>query len=490
MPTDNPSFSPHRRWKIGFDLAVRTVLVLAVVVMVNYLGAQFFKRFYLSSQTRIELSPRTLSVLDSLTNRVNLTLYYDKEDDLFTTVEALLKEYCAANPKISVNVVDYVRDAGEAEKIKEEYKQYMNSPQDKDLVIFNYEGRIKIVPGDALAQYVDQQVPSETKDRLEFVKKPTAFMGEMMFTSTLLALENSKPLKAYFLQGHGEPALDDSGNFGYMKFTAVLEQNYIQVQPLELLGDDDVPADCNVLIIAAPTEPLSELELKKIDQYLTQDGRLFALFNYASIKKPTGLEAVLARWGVNVGDDVVQDPKNTITGQDIKVLKFSKHPIVNPLAQLSLQMILPRSISRVDWQNPPADAPQVDELAFSGPNSTLEYEPGEPPRSYPLMAAIEQKAIAGVANPRGGTRVVVAGDSIFLGNYYIEGGANRDFLGYAVNWLLDRPSLINGIGPRPVTEFRLIMTRTQQQEVRWLLLGALPGAVLLLGGLVWLARRK
>jgi hypothetical protein len=106
------------------------------------------------------------------------------------------------------------------------------------------------------------------------------------------------------------------------------------------------------------------------------------------------------------------------------------------------------------------------------------------------MAAIEQKAIAGVANPRGGTRVVVAGDSIFLGNYYIEGGANRDFLGYAVNWLLDRPSLINGIGPRPVTEFRLIMTRTQQQEVRWLLLGALPGAVLLLGGLVWLARRK
>ncbi|MGA2028777.1 MAG: GldG family protein [Verrucomicrobiota bacterium] len=490
MPTDKPSFSPHRRWKIGFDLAVRTVLVLAVVVMVNYLGAQFFRRFYLSSQTRIELSPRTLGVVHSLTNRVNVTLYYDKQDDLFTTVDALLKEYCAANPKIFVNVVDYVRDAGEAEKIKEQYKQYMNSPQDKDLVIFDDEGRIKIVPGDALAQYVDQQVPSETKGRLEFVKKPTAFMGEMMFTSTLLALEDSKPFKAYFLQGHGEPALNDSGNFGYMKFTSVLEENYIQVQPLELLGDDAVPLDCNVLIISAPTEPLSELELKKIDQYLAQDGRLFVLFNYASIRKPTGLEAVLARWGINVGDDVVQDLKNTITGQDIKVLKFSRHPIVNSLSQLSLQMILPRPISRVDWQNPPADAPQMDELVFSSDDSTLEYEPGEPPHSYPLMVAVEQKAIAGVTNPRGGTRIVVAGDSIFLGNYYIEGGANRDFLGYAVNWLLDRPSLINGIGPRPVTEFRLIMTRTQQQEVRWLLLGALPSAVLLLGGVVWLVRRK
>ena len=72
----------------------------------------------------------------------------------------------------------------------------------------------------------------------------------------------------------------------------------------------------------------------------------------------------------------------------------------------------------------------------------------------------------------------------------IEGGANRDFLTAAVNWLLDRPSLLQGIGPKPVTEFRLLMTQDQRREVRWLLLGVLPGAVLLLGGLVWLVRRK
>jgi ABC-type uncharacterized transport system involved in gliding motility auxiliary subunit len=106
------------------------------------------------------------------------------------------------------------------------------------------------------------------------------------------------------------------------------------------------------------------------------------------------------------------------------------------------------------------------------------------------MVAVEQKSVAGVANPRGNTRIIVVGDSVFLGNYYIQGGANADFAGYAVNWLLDRTTLLKGIGPRPVTEFRLLMTRTQQREVRWLLLGALPGAVLLFGCLVWLARRK
>ena len=30
----------------------------------------------------------------------------------------------------------------------------------------------------------------------------------------LLALQNPQPLKAYFLQGHGEGSLTDNGNFG------------------------------------------------------------------------------------------------------------------------------------------------------------------------------------------------------------------------------------------------------------------------------------
>jgi len=34
------------------------------------------------------------------------------------------------------------------------------------------------------------------------------------------------------------------------------------------------------------------------------------------------------------------------------------------------------------------------------------------------------------------------------------------------------------------------MTQAQQRNVRWLLLGALPGAVLTFGCLVWLVRRK
>lgn len=87
-------------------------------------------------------------------------------------------------------------------------------------------------------------------------------------------------------------------------------------------------------------------------------------------------------------------------------------------------------------------------------------------------------------------RMIVVGDTMFLDNQVIEAAGNRDFLGYAVNWLLDRPMLLNGIGPRPVVEFRLLMTQSQLRNVRWLLIAALPGAILAFGGLVWLRRRK
>jgi ABC-type uncharacterized transport system involved in gliding motility auxiliary subunit len=312
----------------------------------------------------------------------------------------------------------------------------------------------------------------------------------MMFTSTLLAVTNPKPPRAYFLQGDGEPALTDTDDLGYMKFAAILNQNYIQTLPLELFGDNSVPADCDLLIIAGPRTPLAESELQKIDQYLAQGGRLFIMLNEFSIRRPTGLEPILARWGINVGNDVVQDPKNTLSGNDVIVMNFSEHPVVNPLTQLALQLVLPRPVSHVDWKNPPPDAPEVSELAFSSPASTLMNEPDVSPRSYPLISAAEQKPVVGVANTHGYTRIIAVGDSFFLGNRQIDAAANRDFVGYAVNWLLERNALLNGIGPRPVTEFRLIITKARLQEIRWLLLGALPGAVLLLGGFVWLVRRK
>ncbi|HEY1662949.1 MAG TPA: GldG family protein [Verrucomicrobiae bacterium] len=490
-PTPKISFSSARRWRIGFDVALRTALVLAIVVMANFISARFYHRFFLSSDTRLKLSSHTIDVLQSLTNHINVTLYYDQSDEMFSTIKALLNEYHLADPNISVQTVDYVRNPADAQKTKE---QYQLPDGDEDLVIFDNNGVFRVIPGDAL---LDQKIVAtgkrEKDGKIDFRRKPIAFNGEMMFTTFLLAVTNPKPFKAYYLVDDGEPAItDDNSDMGYYKFATEIAQNDIVIQPLSLSGSGSIPDDCDLLIFAGAHGRLPSLEIQKIDQYLSQGGRLFALFNEYSINDPTGLEPVLQRWGVNIGSDWVQDLQNSPSenGKDIIVSSFSKHPVVNPLTGSSLYMILPRPVSRVDFENPPPNAPEVDELAYSGQQATLSHGSANSPQAYPLMVAVEQKPVPGISNPRGLTRIIVAGDSFAFGNKCIENVENRDFVGYAVNWLLGETQMLAGIGPKPVTEYTLVMTRQQHVAIRWLLLGALPGGVLLLGGLVWLVRRK
>ncbi len=53
-----------------------------------------------------------------------------------------------------------------------------------------------------------------------------------------------------------------------------------------------------------------------------------------------------------------------------------------------------------------------------------------------------------------------------------------------------RPQAMLQIPPKPVKEYKLILSAAQERRLSWILLGAMPGGALLLGGLVWLKRRR
>jgi gliding motility-associatede transport system auxiliary component len=493
-PQSQPSFTRRRKWAVGFDVVVRTVVVLAVVVMTNYLAGKFFHRQYLSANTRTELSPRTVSLVESLTNDVTVIVYYDREDELFTTLTALLREYSALNPRIQVEIVDYLRDAADAQRVKQKYKlPEASKDEQKNFIIFDCDNRWRAVPGRSLADY-DLRI---NKEKQTYERPPTALKAEAIFDGSLLAVTSLKPFKAYVLQGHGEHSLTDGDELrGYLDFRTVLEQNYVKVEPLTLIGSNTVPQDCNLLVVPGPRSAISEGELEKIDQYLTEGGRLFALFNSQWTDHRPSLEKILARWGVSVTEAVVQDPKNSLNtlksypGVDVTVGAFSLHPAVSSLVGSYLNLIMPRPIFPIAAPDRTAEAPKVEVLFATAPTAVLVNNPKLAPTNYPLAVAVERTPAAGVVASRGTTRMILVGDSFFLANGPMKLLANRDFADYAINWLLERPQFMQGIGPKPIAEFRIALTGAQMQTIQWLLLGALPGGILLFGGLVWLRRRK
>jgi len=58
-----------------------------------------------------------------------------------------------------------------------------------------------------------------------------------------------------------------------------------------------------------------------------------------------------------------------------------------------------------------------------------------------------------------------------------------------VNWLVNRDSLLNDIGPSAVSEYQILLTEKQMSQLRWLFLAVIPGVVVIFGFFVWIRRR-
>jgi len=91
---------------MAFQVVLTVVVVLAVMVMLNYLSHDHHLRLHSSSRTKIVLSSRTKVFLHSLTNDIKTVVYFDKNEPLYKDVADLLNEYQLANGRISVRTAE------------------------------------------------------------------------------------------------------------------------------------------------------------------------------------------------------------------------------------------------------------------------------------------------------------------------------------------------------------------------------------------------
>lgn len=188
--TTDPSFAPTRRWRAGFNTVISVASLLALVVMANYLAARHHQRYQWSAADRFGLSPQTRQLLRALTNEVGVVVFFDTRDPLFSWVSGLLREYQFASPRVTVKTVDYDRYPDEALLIKAKYKLPVS--EDKDMVIFEANGRSKIVYHSELSDFdLQGLLRGETKEI-----KRTGFKGEEFFNAAILSVTDPAPLKA------------------------------------------------------------------------------------------------------------------------------------------------------------------------------------------------------------------------------------------------------------------------------------------------------
>lgn len=476
------SFSLLRRWGIGINVVISALALFAIVCMVNYLSSRHFRRFEWTEDPRFALAPQTRQLLLGLTNDIQVTVLFDPEESpLYGAVKGLLKEYELASRHLRVEYVNHVQDPGRAQELRARYKL---TGADTLLVIFEGPGGRppRIVRERELSDYDIQGLLHGQPARR------TGFKGEQFFTAALFAVSEAEPIRGRYLTGHGEPGLESEEEPDAMRRLAdLLRQKNIELEPLSL-ASQEIPADCPLLVVAGVRTAMSAGELDAVQRYLQGGGRaLFLLSNpRRNENRRTGLERLLADWGVEVGNNWVIDRAQS-RGHALLTSGWGDHPITRPLTTMRLELVAPCSVRRRPSPSRTTEI-TVSELVFTSPDG-MTSDAGSERGTIPLAVAVEKGSIAEVSADRGTTRLVVVGDVTFLANVLIEAEANLHFANLAVNWLLDRGH-VAGIGPRSVKEYRITLSAAQMKAVQGLLLGALPGGVLAVGVLVWLRRRK
>lgn len=487
---------PNRPGRLRFSARLNTVLALALALvlvgMVNYLSYRHYYRTDLTRSQFYSLSDKTIQLLRSLPEDVHVYVLFSPDHPLFDDIANLLKEYAYHTYHVRVEVVDPHRQLSRAEELSAQYDLV-----DASTVLFVCAGRTKTVSDRDLLQHL---YDGET---LGTTPRSSLFLGEAVFSSAIQAVaEEARPV-VYVLRGHGERDPDNFDEYrGYSSIAEAMRRDNMDLRPFVFGELRAVPADADALLIAGPTRKLSQPEVDLVARYLEQNGRLMILLDHS---QETGLEPLLEDWGLRAGGDLAVDGTRTLQGmRGLWVTSYEPHAITRALQGADDKMTtiyhLPRPIEPLD----PAEAEdqgndrlRVEPLVTTSDagwaetdleQQPMRFDPGvDRPGPIAIAAAVERGAEPGIDSELPPTRLVVFGDSDFASNGALTGG-NPDLFLSAMNWLLEREELM-AIDAKPIEMYRLVLSERQLWAIFWLAVAGLPGAVALLGLLVWVGRR-
>ena len=102
-----PTAPSSGRIEVGFNIIAQIALVIAALVMLNWLGNKYYARLDWSRGKNITLSPQTKALLGTLEKPVQVIVMFAMAGEVENDAQLLLREYqFAAKGKLTVEEVD------------------------------------------------------------------------------------------------------------------------------------------------------------------------------------------------------------------------------------------------------------------------------------------------------------------------------------------------------------------------------------------------
>ena len=425
-----------------------SILVLLIVVMVNFVTSSHPQRYDLTAGKLHSLSPLTVESLQGLDSDVRVLAFMEKGEN--EKLESLLEQYSTYSGSFDFELVDPDRDPRRT----------------SDYGIRRYN-----------------TVVVESGEKQQKVTELT----EKELTNAMLKVTRDRQSFVYLTVGHGEKGVSQT-ELGLSRLRDRLQEiDYVVEDSLFLARAGEVPGDCAVLVIAGPQSPFFSTEAEAIARYLDAGGSVIALLDPAN---ESGLEALFASWGVELGDDFVIDTSGigSLFGLDftipVAVSYDQEHPLVSKHRSGTMTFFeLARSVRFVG-----TESVEGVELVTTSSQSWAErdlsaLQPGQGKRTVSLDEGVDRAgpvALGVAAKREEGGRLVLFGDSDFASNRYFDLQGNGDLILNAISWLAADEGLIS-IRPREAGFNPIALTDSQSEWIFWVGVILYPLAVALAG---------
>jgi gliding-associated putative ABC transporter substrate-binding component GldG len=280
---------------------IRLGLVFVILIVLNFVSVRLFGRIDLTRNHLFSLSEASKTLMKGLDDRVTVRAYFTEDlPSPYNNNRRLLVDELNEYRAYSRGNLDFEFIDPSTEKAEQDAQQQGIAPvqvqvinQDKLEVKKAYMGLVFL--------YEDR------KETIPVLENTSSL--EYDISSTIKRLVTKTQKKIGFLSGQGEPPLSE-----LTQAQQALQKQY-QLVPVDLSKGKAVPDDITVLLVIAPTSQVPDPVKFQIDQYLMHGGRIAFLLNRveASLQQQfgrpidTGLDDMLASYGVRVNPDLVRD---------------------------------------------------------------------------------------------------------------------------------------------------------------------------------------
>lgn len=444
----------------GFYSVGMIAVVIVIAVVINLIVGQLpekMKQIDVSNKNIYGISKTSKKLLNNLKYDIQFTVYADKSST-DERIKTFLERYTALTDKISV---EWINPVDHPQALQE------NEDAQSSSIVVSCEETNKSVT----VPFTDILVQDYSSYYMSGSSSETEFDADGQLTSAINQITTDVTKKIYYTSGHGETTLSTN-------LTETLEQTSVTTEELNLLMVEEIPDDCDLILIDAPSSDISEQEKTLLLDYLSNGGKVIYIMGDASVDTPN-LDAVMEEYGMTKTEGYIADMQRCYQGNYYYI--FPEITASGELGDgLKNNMVLLVNSAGFTVQEDLRDTLTVTSVMTTSSDGYAVTEDEQTQGEYTLAAVAEE----------GDAKLTVIASESMINSQIAEYFSNLDNSTLFVNMVMNNFDDVENLSIEAKSLSVEMNTVQHSGAISTALIFGVPAVVLIGGFVIWMKRRK